>query len=102
MPQVDVLLGILAIKPNVLCCLMQVGQVQHTCVSIGDVEAAQVAHIPIGIAFDNIQIWGMYIDLHPWGHARGARGHSISTGRTVSSFHCRGVWYGGGPPESPP
>jgi hypothetical protein len=40
MPQVDVLLGILVIKPDVMCCLMQVGWVQHTRLSVGDVKAA--------------------------------------------------------------
>ncbi len=40
MPQVDVLLGILVIKPDVMCCLIQVGWAQHTCLSVGDVEAA--------------------------------------------------------------
>jgi hypothetical protein len=54
MPQVDVLLGILVIKTNVMCCLMQVGRAQHTCVSVGNVEATQVARIPIGIALDDI------------------------------------------------
>ncbi len=54
MPQVDVLLGILAIEPNVMCRVTQVGRAQHTRVSIGDVEAARVASIPIEIAFDDI------------------------------------------------
>jgi hypothetical protein len=40
MSQVDVLLGILVIKPHVMCCLIQVGWARHTCLSVGDVEAA--------------------------------------------------------------
>jgi hypothetical protein len=53
-PQVDVLLGILAIKHDLMCCLTQVGRAQHTHVSVTNIEAAQVASIPIGIAFDKI------------------------------------------------
>jgi hypothetical protein len=91
MPQADVLLGILEIKPDVMCRLLQVGQARHTRVSVSNVKAARVAHIPIGIVLDGIQIWLLLdVGLHSWGHAGGTRGHSIPTGRTVSSIHRRG------------
>ncbi len=89
-PQVDVLLGVLAIKPNLMCHLTQVGWARHTCVPITNVKTARVARIPIGISFDDIGIWGLDIVLCSWGHAGMTGGHSIPTCRTVSSIHCRG------------
>jgi hypothetical protein len=39
-PQVDVLLVVLAIQLNLMCHLTQVGWAQHTCVRVANVETA--------------------------------------------------------------
>ncbi len=81
--QVDVLLGVLVIKPDLMCHLMQVGRAQYTRVPVANVNAPRVARIPIGISFEDIV-------LCSWGHAGMTGGHSIPTCRTVSSIHHRG------------
>jgi hypothetical protein len=48
-PQVDILLGILAHEIDAMQCLAQIGGACHAGVAIGHIKTTQLTHIPISI-----------------------------------------------------
>jgi hypothetical protein len=89
MPQINILLGILMIKADLVRRLTKVRGARHADVSIGHVEATRVTNIPFGIMLCHIGIW-LSLDI------------CLSRGATYPPLiiGAAGGWYGGTPPAA--
>jgi hypothetical protein len=56
MPQVDVLLRILAVEVDVVGGLTQVWGARHARVSVGNIETARIANVPICVSLDGVGV----------------------------------------------
>ena len=88
MAQVDVLLRILAIEVDIVRHFTEVRGAGHTRVTVGNVESTRVTHVPIGVLFHGIGVWGLLV-LGP-GAKLGESGEPNGPVRSVKSTPCRG------------
>jgi hypothetical protein len=91
--QIDTLLGILMVEPDLVQCLTKVEGARHALVSVGNIETAQATHIPIGITLHHVGVW---LSVQIFLVGGGVMGKHISTGWGVSPIHHSGygrsVW----------
>ena len=74
-------------EPDLVQCLAKVGGARHARVSVGNIETAQVTHIPIGITLHHVGVW---LSVQIFLVGGGATGKHISTGWAVSPIHHSG------------
>jgi hypothetical protein len=63
MAQVDILLGVLTIKVDIVHRLTMSGA-SHACVPVGNIESTRVASVPVGVTLCDVGVWHLLNVCH--------------------------------------